>query len=66
MSILDYQKFSAEIRLQPDTLMAVDRYNKLCQVFIQDSWLETKDPELLETFQQKTDIMFELQGHFIK
>ena len=61
MSVHDYVKFDREIRDQQDLLMATAAYYRLCQVFVQDCWIDH-----FVDIKNKATIMFELQAHFRK
>ena len=66
MTIGDYNKWSFEIRSQPDLIISTQQYMRICNVFVQDVWLDCRQIDKLDEIKVKADIMFELQGHFVK
>lgn len=66
MTVPQYQKWADEIRKQPDLIISTQQFQRMCNVFIQDVWLDVGQP-LSNTFlKNKAEIMFDLQGHFVK
>lgn len=67
MTIDQYNKWIIEIKDQKDILISTQQYMRLCQIFIQDVWLDTRPGfEKTKELNHKSDLMFELQGHFVK
>ena len=66
MTLLQYQKWSDEIKNQSDLIISTQQYQRFCNVFIQDVWLDCRIMPDLNGIKQKAEIMFSLQEHFIK
>jgi hypothetical protein len=66
MTIPQYNKWSGEICQQQDLIISTQQYQRMCNVFIKDVWLDILDPRKAIELKAKATIMFELQGHFVK
>lgn len=66
MLIPQYEKWSKEITQQKDMLVAVQQYQRMCDVFVQDVWLDIEDTSKHFELKTKAAIMFNMQGHFSK
>ncbi len=65
MTLDQYNKWSKEIRDQQDQIISQQQYMRMCQVFIQDVWLDATHDTGFD-IKNKATVMFELQGHFVK
>ena len=63
MTHYQYTKWAAEIKAQKDQIISLQQYVRLCQCFIQDIWLDAKPGSEIK---HKANVMFDLQGHFVK
>lgn len=66
MTIFQYRKFANEIRQQNDLIAKTQQYERLCNVFVQDVWLDVGQPLSVTYLKQKAEIMFDLQGELVK
>ena len=66
MLISQYEKWSKEIREQKDIIVSVGQYQRMCDVFVQDVWLDIDSHQSHAEIKAKSVIMFNLQGHFSK
>lgn len=66
MTIPQYTRWTKEIVEQKDLIISTQQYVRLCNVFIQDVWLDITQPGLIDEITTKSKIMFDLQGHFVK
>jgi hypothetical protein len=66
MTLDQYVKWANEIDTQADLILKTQQYQRLCNVFIQDVWLDVGQPTVHAFLRSKADVMFELQGKLIK
>lgn len=66
MTIDQYNKWAKEIKERRDTIISTQQFMRMCNVYIQDMWLDTQPGFEGKSIRHKTEIMFELQGHFVK
>ena len=66
MTVEQYKKWGGEIMAQKDLIISTQQYQRLCNIFIQDVWLDVTQPAFVSAVREKAVIMFELQGHFVK
>lgn len=66
MTIPQYNRWVKEIIGQRDLVTKMQQYERLCNVFVQDVWLDCQDVKLGDELKQKATIMFELQGELMK
>lgn len=66
MTIRQYKQWHEWIIAQNDLVLKLHKYNLLCNVYIQDMWLDRHEPVRQKELCEKTEIMFDLQGHIVK
>lgn len=66
MTPTQYTKWSAEIVEQKDLTIKVAQFHRMCNVFVQDVWLDIREPSTVAVIRIKADIMMELQGKIIQ
>ena len=60
MNLESYKRFSAEVLTLPEPLRS-RKFFSLCEVFLQDSWLDLDQPGGPEQLKRKANVLFELE-----
>lgn len=66
MTLDQYVKWANEIDTQSDVIIKTQQYQRMCNVFIQDVWLDVGQPMVHTFLKSKAEIMFDLQGRLLK